>query len=101
MAWFNRVLEEYGIHHKEYDVPVEVIASLEKKKDVAAKNVTMTAEAKKRKGGGATKAAAKKPRVESPSTHPPALVPILTLTRPLPSFRRVMLPILLVRFLLV
>jgi len=53
MPYFNRVLEEYDIHHEEYEVPAEVLADLEKKrKDATAKNVTTVVEAKKPKGGG-------------------------------------------------
>ena len=63
MPHFNYVLEEYGIHHEEYEVPIEVLACIEKKRDAATRNVTVMAEPKKRKGGGAAKALAKKPRV--------------------------------------
>jgi len=63
MPRFNRVFEEYVIHHEEYEVPAEVFAALEKKKEAATRNMTIAAEAKKRKGGGAAKALAKKPRV--------------------------------------
>ena len=62
MPRFNHVREEYGIHHEEYEVPAEVFMALEKE-EAATRNVTVAAEAKKRKGGGAAKALAKKPRV--------------------------------------
>jgi hypothetical protein len=44
----NKVLEELGIHHEEHKVPLKVLASIEeKKRKVAAKNVTVAAESKK------------------------------------------------------
>jgi hypothetical protein len=52
MPWLNRVLQEYGIHHDEYKIPIDVLATLEKKKDAAAKNIAAAAEARKRKGVG-------------------------------------------------
>jgi hypothetical protein len=60
MPWFNRVLEELGIKHDEYVFPSKVLLSLEKKKDVAAKNVTAAVEAKKRKGTGTVKVVSKR-----------------------------------------
>jgi hypothetical protein len=41
MPHFNRVLEEYGIHHEEYEVPTEILAGIKKKRDVATRNVTV------------------------------------------------------------
>jgi hypothetical protein len=61
MPRFNRVFEELSIKHDEYIIPLDVILSLEKKKD-AAKNLTVAAESKKRRGGGVLKAMAKKRR---------------------------------------
>jgi hypothetical protein len=61
MPHLNRVFEEFGIHHKEHDVPVKVHKSLEDKaKKAAAKNATTMAKAKKRKGVGASKVLSKK-----------------------------------------
>jgi hypothetical protein len=61
MPQLNKVLEELGIHHKEHEVPLEVLATIEEKKRKAAtKNVTAAAETKKRKGVGASQVAAKK-----------------------------------------
>jgi hypothetical protein len=71
MPWLNRVLEELGIHHEEYEIPPEVLASLEekkKKKKNAAKNTTAAAKSKKRKGQMGPKALAKKLKVGSTST---------------------------------
>jgi ABC-type Na+ efflux pump permease subunit len=60
MSWLNRVLEEFGIHHEEYMVPPDVLAAIEEKKRKAtAKNVTVVAELKKRKGMAGPKALAK------------------------------------------
>lgn len=61
MPRFNRVFEELSIKHDEYIIPLDIILSLEKKKD-AAKNLTVAAESKKRRGGGVLKAMAKKRR---------------------------------------
>jgi hypothetical protein len=60
--WFNRVFEELGIKHDEYVVPSDVLLSLEKRKDVS--KTVAAAESRKRKGGGATKALAKKWKAE-------------------------------------
>jgi hypothetical protein len=61
MPRLNRVLEEFGIHHEEYLVPPNVLATIEeKKRKAAAKNVTAVAELKKRKGMAGPKALAKK-----------------------------------------
>lgn len=60
----NRVLEELRIHHEEHEVPPEVLATIEeKKKKAVAKNVTVVAESKKRKGIGGPKVLAKKQRI--------------------------------------
>jgi hypothetical protein len=72
MPWLNRVLEELGIHHEEYEIPPEVLASLEEKKKNAAKNTTAAAKSKKRKGQMGPKALAKKLKVGSTSTAPRA-----------------------------
>jgi len=48
----------------EYVIPLDVLLSLEKNKDATVKNVTATAEARKRKGGGVSKALAKKAHVD-------------------------------------
>jgi hypothetical protein len=63
MLWFNRVLEELGIKHDEYVVPSKVLLGLEKK-DATANNVTVVAEAKKRKGVGAAKVVSKKQKAD-------------------------------------
>jgi hypothetical protein len=61
MPRLNRVLEEFGIHHDEYVVPPDVLATIEElKRKAAAKNVTTVAELKKRKGTVGPKALAKK-----------------------------------------
>jgi hypothetical protein len=61
MPRLNRVFEEFGIHHKEHDVPTKVHKSLEDKaKKAATKNVTVVVEAKKRKGSGTSKVISKK-----------------------------------------
>jgi hypothetical protein len=61
MPRVNRVLEEFGIHHKEYVVPPDVLAAIEeKKRKVATKNVTAVVKLKKRKGMAGPKALAKK-----------------------------------------
>jgi hypothetical protein len=62
----NRVLEELGIHHEEYDIPADVLTVIEeKKKKAAAKNTTVVAEAKKRKGTGASRVVSKKLKVST------------------------------------
>ena len=51
MPWLNRVFEEFRVHHEEHDVPTRVHKSIEDKaRKAAAKNVTVVAEARKRKG---------------------------------------------------
>jgi tRNA C32,U32 (ribose-2'-O)-methylase TrmJ len=61
MPRLNRVFEELGVHHEEYVIPLEVLASIEKKKKkAAAKNVTAVAESKKRKGQVGPKVVPKK-----------------------------------------
>ena len=61
MPRLNRVFEEFGMHHEEHDVPAKVHKSLEDKaRKAAAKNMTATAEAKKRKGTGASKVISKR-----------------------------------------
>jgi hypothetical protein len=61
MPWLNRVLEELRIHHEEHSVPPEVLSTIEEKKTKAtAKNATVAAKLKKRKGVGAFKVVAKK-----------------------------------------
>jgi hypothetical protein len=61
MPWLNRVLEELRIHHEEHSVPPEVLSTIEEKKTKAtAKNATVAAKSKKRKGVGAFKVVAKK-----------------------------------------
>ena len=64
MPQFNPVFEELGIKHEEYMIPLEVLLSLEKKKDATTKNTIVAADAKNRKGGGAPKVLAKKARVD-------------------------------------
>ena len=55
MPWLNRVFEEFRIHHEEHDVPVKVHKSIEDKaRKAAAKNTTVVAEARKRKGATAS-----------------------------------------------
>lgn len=55
------MLEELGIHHEEYVIPPEVLATIEdKKKKAAAKNAITVAESKKRKNQVGPKAIAKK-----------------------------------------
>jgi len=61
MPCLNCVFEEFGIHHEEHDVPVKVHKSLEDKaKRATTKNATAAAEAKKRKGTGASKVISKR-----------------------------------------
>ena len=61
MPRLDRVFEEVGIVYREREVPVEVLASIDKKKKMAfAKNVTAEAESKKRKGAVVARAPAKK-----------------------------------------
>jgi hypothetical protein len=61
MPRLNRVLEKFGIHHEEYVVPPDVLATIEEtKRKAAAKNVTAMAESKKMKGMVGPKALAKK-----------------------------------------
>ena len=62
MPRFNRVFEELGIKHDEYVVPPDMLLSLEKRKD-ASKHVAAV-ESRKRRGGRATKALAKKRKAE-------------------------------------
>jgi hypothetical protein len=70
MSWLNWVLEELGIHHEEYVVPLEVFASIEeKRKKAAAKNATAAAESRKRKGQVGPKAVAKKLKTAEPPLH--------------------------------
>jgi hypothetical protein len=65
MPWLNRVLEELGIRHKEHKVPPKVLAMIEEKKKVAAKNAMAATESKKRKGIGASKVVAKKQKIST------------------------------------
>ena len=61
MPRLNRVFEELGIVYREREVPVEVLASIDKKKKMAfTKNVTAEAESKKRKGAAVAQAPTKK-----------------------------------------
>jgi hypothetical protein len=76
MPQLNRVLEEFGIHHEEYVVPPDVLATIEEKKRKAAvKNVTVVAELKKRKGMAGPKALAKKLK-----TSPIVAIPTISST---------------------
>lgn len=53
MPRLKNVFEELRMHHEEHMVPTKVLKSLEDKaKKAAAKNTTVVAEAKKRKGAG-------------------------------------------------
>jgi hypothetical protein len=63
----NRVFEELGIHHEEHVVPSKVLASIEKKQKAAAKNATVAAESKKRKGQAGLKTLSKKHKIEATS----------------------------------
>jgi hypothetical protein len=66
MPRLNRVLEELGIHHEEYDIPANVLTMIEEnKKKAVAKNATAVAKAKKRKGARASRAIAKKLKVST------------------------------------
>jgi hypothetical protein len=67
MPWLNRVFEELGIHHEEHVVPPKVLASIEKKQKAAAKNATIVAKSKKRKGQASLKALSKKQKVVATS----------------------------------
>jgi hypothetical protein len=58
-------LEELGIRHEEYDILTDVLTVIEEKKKAAAKNATAVAEAKKRKGAGASRDVAKKLKVST------------------------------------
>lgn len=61
MPQLNRVFEELGIYHEEHKVPTKVLKSLEViARKAAAKNATVVAESKKRKGTSVTKLASKK-----------------------------------------
>jgi hypothetical protein len=61
MHWLNRVFAEFGIQHGEHDVPMKVHKSLEDKaKKATTKNATTMAEAKKRRGAGASKVISEK-----------------------------------------
>jgi hypothetical protein len=60
MPWLNRIFEELGIVYREREVPVEVLASIDKKKKSSAKNITAEAESKKRKGAALVRAPTKK-----------------------------------------
>jgi hypothetical protein len=61
------VFEELGIHHEEHVVPSKVLASIEKKQKAAAKNATVAAESKKRKGQAGLKTLSKKHKIEATS----------------------------------
>jgi hypothetical protein len=64
-------LEEFGIHHEEYVVPPDVLAAIEEnKRKTTAKNVTMVAELKKRKGMAGPKALAKKLKTSTAAAIP-------------------------------
>jgi hypothetical protein len=68
MSRLNQVFEELGIHHEEHVVPPKVLASIEKKKQkAAAKNATVAAKSKKRKGQAGSKTLCKKQKVEATS----------------------------------
>ena len=63
MPRLNRVFEELGIVYREREVPAEVLASIDKKKKKAfAKNVTVEAESKKRKGAAVARRLQKRRR---------------------------------------
>jgi hypothetical protein len=69
MPRLNQVFEELGVHHGEYVVPPEVLASIEKKK-AATKNVTAAAESKKRRGQVGPKVVSKKQKTAATSAAP-------------------------------
>jgi len=73
MPRLNRVFEEVGIIYWEREVPTEVLASIEKKKKAYAKNVTMEAESKKRKGTAVSRAPVKKKKKNGAPLIAPAL----------------------------
>jgi hypothetical protein len=61
MPWFNRVFEEFGIHHEEHDVPMKVHKPVDDKaKKAVAKNASVAAKTNKRKGASASKVVSKK-----------------------------------------
>jgi hypothetical protein len=71
MPRLNGVLEEFGIHHEEYVVPLDVLATIEeKKRKVATKNATVAAESKKRKGMAGSKVLAKRMKTSAAITTP-------------------------------
>jgi hypothetical protein len=71
MPHLNRVLEEFGIHHEEYVVPPDVLATIEEKKRKAAtKNATAAAESKKRKGMASPKVLAKRVKTSAAIVTP-------------------------------
>jgi hypothetical protein len=61
MPRFNRVFEELGIKHDDYVVPLDVLLSLEKRKDASK---TIVAVESRKRGGGTTKVLAKKRKAE-------------------------------------
>jgi hypothetical protein len=67
MPRLNQVFEELGIHHEEHVVPSKVLASIEKKQKVVAKNATAIAESKKRKGQASSKTLSKRQKIEATS----------------------------------
>ena len=61
LPWLNRVFEELGIHHMEHKVPAKVLKSLDDKaRKAIAKNTTIAAETKKRRGAGTSKVVSKR-----------------------------------------
>jgi hypothetical protein len=71
MPRLNRVLEEFGIHHEEYVVPPDVLATIEEKKMKAtAKNATTAVESKKRKGMAGPKVLAKRMKTSAAVATP-------------------------------
>jgi hypothetical protein len=71
MPRLNRVLEEFGIRHEEYVVPLDVLATIEEKKRKAtAKNATAATESKKRKGMAGPKVLAKRVKTSAAIAAP-------------------------------